>query len=773
MAKRRKSSVKIPKANKERSGLTWTYLVLLAAVLASVAYVTNAVFFGAVRITPKLPPIPDSSIEKDKWGTYRPHTYFGLRLKDPKSPLFGVMWYEQPSEYTMPRIRHWCDQGDGLSRYGWVAADGRSFGRQNITEPAAAIRIDWLNSEDTWTARFTIDALVNRRYSIVLYMIAQDNNTKYRIGHHLGNIMQGTGPVLGETTIAVSSPQEKHILHSTLVWDDEVRLNQLNDLILMNTQAMESKRGLVYQLSQQKPFDEGRFAAVQLNVQNKAQIEISFSTNRNSALTGTEFDHELATRTKSFNSRFKDTFNLDNKGYTQASLDMAKVALSNMLGSVGYWHGYNKVALPKGETALYGPHSLISAVPSRPFFPRGFLWDEGFHNMLICKFDPDLTIQIMTSWLNTMNEDGWIPREMILGEESESKVPAEYVKQRTNVANPPSMFYVFDMLVHDEKIVTKHNETLSLMYPKLERWYKWLLSSQKGKKEGTFRWRGRNSTTQLELNAKTLASGLDDYPRASHPSTEEYHLDLRCWLAVCSRVMSRLSLLYGKQADHQAFSQQAVRLTDYRDLLKMHWSPQTKAFHDYGKHSRNVKLVKVMDKKNPGEYVIKRQTVSDPVLGLVEDAFGYNSLFPLMLRLMPADAPELRQLLQKIQDPEELWTDYGLRSISRKSPYYAARNTEHDPPYWRGYIWINMNYMVLSSLRHYSSIAGPNQELATTLFKDLRKNIVTNMSKQFNRTGYLWENYDDRTGEGRGSHPFTGWSSLVLLIMADEQGLAA
>ena len=63
---------------------------------------------------------------------------------------------------------------------------------------------------------------------------------------------------------------------------------------------------------------------------------------------------------------------------------------------------------------------------------------------------------------------------------------------------------------------------------------------------------------------------------------------------------------------------------------------------------------------------------------------------------------------------------------------------------------------------------GPHKETARDLYSRLRKNIVHTVYESWAETGFAWEQYSPETGKGQRTQHFTGWTSLVVKIMAME-----
>lgn len=80
-----------------------------------------------------------------------------------------------------------------------------------------------------------------------------------------------------------------------------------------------------------------------------------------------------------------------------------------------------------------------------------------------------------------------------------------------------------------------------------------------------------------------------------------------------------------------------------------------------------------------------------------------------------------------------------------------------------------INYLALSALHHYASEqSSPYQQRAASAYRRLRQNLLDTVLGQYHSTGFFWEQYDDRTGKGLRGHPFTGWTALVVNIMAEK-----
>ena len=223
---------------------------------------------------------------------------------------------------------------------------------------------------------------------------------------------------------------------------------------------------------------------------------------------------------------------------------------------------------------------------------------------------PRSSLDILRSWINLIDENGWVGREQILGEEARSKVPAEFQTQYPAYANPPTLAMAVTAFIHrvnaqhvdgnanaatpEDPFASGHGAAadaldgpaallaslspassaeslgsvhvaspamakafLADIYPKLRTHYAWFRSTQRGQirewgrrvtggRTEAYRWRGRS-------NDHVLTSGLDDYPRATPPHVGELHVDLMSWMAFFSRTMREIAEYIGEEEDRREY----------------------------------------------------------------------------------------------------------------------------------------------------------------------------------------------------------------------------
>ena len=295
----------------------------------------------------------------------------------------------------------------------------------------------------------------------------------------------------------------------------------------------------------------------------------------------------------------------------------------------------------------------------------------------------------MRSWFSLIDDDGWIGREQILGHEARSKVPPEFQIQYPHYANPPTLFLIFESLIdklNDKSVVKdsddpldsirsahlqtpgKAKEYLREIYPLLKRHYFWFRKTQWGDiksydrdahstVEG-YRWRGRDTR-------HILTSGLDDYPRAQPPHPGELHTDLISWMGMMTRSMRRIAETIDENDDVKEFVGYETAII--KNIDDLHWDRKAKTYCDA-----------TIDDYEESVHVCHK---------------GYISIFPFLTGLLPPDSPRLKAILDLISDPEELWSDYGIRSLSQQDEFYGT-----DENYWRSPVWMNINYLAVKAL---------------------------------------------------------------------------
>jgi mannosyl-oligosaccharide glucosidase len=650
-------------------------------------------------------------------------------------------------------FRHTCEQHE-LDGYGWDEYDVRSGGRQTIHDPANHIDITtefikFPGGEHggSWGARIKgtprEDASPNLRSTVIWYntlaglgSLEVDGIDAEEPGFQGDVLLKGQTPELGDFEVTITEGKGDHPQTGHPSYDEKpldrtlVHSGQLPEEALWQTKAVlfAHMKGQVDQLVAKYGEDNppppaqvytiqhlpsrGNMHMVQKVFEGAFEFDVIFSSgSAPTKITSEDLTQQIESVTSGFSTRFASIFKPQTPFVKERYEEFSKSLFSNLIGGIGYFYGDSRVdrsydaayeednegfwedaaeARGRNQAELVGPSELFTSIPSRPFFPRGFLWDEGFHLLPVIDWDADLTLDIIKSWFKLMDEDGWIGREQILGSEARSKVPEEFQVQYPHYANPPTLFMVITSFLDkldaqktdssNEKLLNEKSyfmqvanreaalQYLRNLYPLIKRHYFWFRKTQAGDiksydreafstKEG-YRWRGR--TPQ-----HILTSGLDDYPRAQPPHPGELHVDLISWMGMMTRAIKRIAVYLGEDDDAKEFAKFDEAIV--RNIDDLHWSDKAKTYCDA-----------TIDEYEEHSLVCHK---------------GYISLFPFLTGLVDKDSKRLGAILDLIEDEEELWSPYGLRSLSKNDEFY---HTAED--YWRGPVWMPINYLAVSQL---------------------------------------------------------------------------
>ncbi|GAA5904067.1 hypothetical protein JCM6882_003816 [Rhodosporidiobolus microsporus] len=756
-------------------------------------------------------------------GTFRPGLYFGVKPRIPSSFLSGLIWWGAHDYQSFSQPRHEADQRDGLN-YFFTEHDGRSAGKEVLKDPKnnVELTVDFLKvpgeKGGSWAVRIEGKPLREDRVSRItlLNYFANDGPLSYlQLENQLDDqglegpvTLKGSTPGLGDYSIRIEDHENNDEVEGgphASDFGDRLHRTQFLGLPVPQGHAWQAKNAFVNTITQSanafitrygqaSPPDpaitfalpnEVRLNAglygIQKTYQGKWGVDIFFELEAAPAnLDAASLSADIQASSHTYNERFASLFP-EISTFTPAQQSFARTITANLIGGIGYFNGPSIVdrtfsqewdddastkSAPNPE--LTEPRELFTATPSRSFFPRGFYWDEGFHLALVGAWDNDLALEIFKSWMSLVDEDGWIGREQILGDEARSRVPQEFQAQYPSYGNPPTLVMgltgfitrlraagiTLDTLEEPPSspdlspagLASLHLSSPTLaasylkeVYPTLKRHYEWFRRTQRGQirafgrksksRTEAYRWRGRTAD-------HVLTSGLDDYPRAIPPHLGELHVDLLSWMGFFSRTMRDVAEFLQEEEDAEEFDEQYDAIVG--NLVDLHWSEERRMFCDAS-----------VDEEDESYHVCHA---------------GYISLFPFFLQLLEPTSPQLEAVLDLLRNPDELWSPYGIRSLSKSHELFGKGED-----YWRGPVWIQMNYLALGALKNlYAKEPGPQQVRAAEIYAELRDNVINNVYGEYERTGTVWEQYDSTRGKGQRSDPFTGWTSLVTLIMAEQ-----
>ncbi|CAD8112954.1 unnamed protein product [Paramecium sonneborni] len=679
-----------------------------------------------------------------KWGTYKPQLIHAITERNMQTfnPLTITFYYFMNNNIRWEKsIKYKINErgNDEPTYYQYLYHDGERYAIHETIDGEYKVRFtnefykvnpekieDWVTTVVNNDALVGDDEYVSLVYSIAIEKLNQEKTDLRKLQ------VEEEGDSL---KITITTAQQVNYIYVALESNGkQININQNDNfgysLQFQNPTLNYNLRTLLYselrKTKEQIPFkfnktvdqEQGNIVFVQYVAKRNElfKFQLRYMQREISVSSDYFFDARILKKLDNMNffSQFNRTFNkiqIKNPFYLSCSIS----SFANLIG--GFATSFGNIECEEANPICQQQKMMFTPTPSRFGFPRPFLWDDGFHNMIICRWKSQLCIQSLLDWFDTMSSNGWIPREQARSPEQKTAVPQAFLAQKQSETNPPT--FIFNFLYLDSLKNGEIQQQVRKLYTKAIDWYHFWIKSQ-GVNEGDnillFKWWGLNDNINF-------GSGMDDWPRSHNGLKSKYNIDASMWGWLFADSMQKLAAIYDPQKSNQ-FHQTAEMIK--KSIYKYHFDPDDKIFKDV----------------------------------LIDESFsphlGYPNLFPIAFGFIdPTKTDILDAYVSMIK--KELWTNHGLRSLSINDNHFGKGDN-----YWTGPVWIPINYLILRGIQKYYS----NHKGLMDIYKELRENLMNTVCINWRDRGYFFEHYNQKQdGLGRGYHPFNGWTSTITLII--------
>ena len=282
--------------------------------------------------------------------------------------------------------------------------------------------------------------------------------------------------------------------------------------------------------------------------------------------------------------------------------------------------------------------------------------------------------------------------------------------------------------------LSKDADFVKSIYPKLEAYLNYYFREMYSE-NGLYCWH------------KTYMSGIDDEISGTiFPLNTILAADLNAWLVQECKAMAYLAENLLLPSGN--YAEKAKMMTDAINTYL--WDEELGTYGNYNLVAKRVQI----------------SYGSDPLPGETgKYCFMSCVTFPLLYTgIIPQERAE-RMIRQYLISEEHFLSNYGLRSISKKSEFYGNAIWGNPPRFgepeqltlsnWQGPVWVIANFFAIIGLMRYNF--SNEAELIT-------ERLLKNMALHIEKMGFMRENYCGETGVPLYADYFASWNILADLL---------